>query len=67
VRLLDCEHAPRRHKPWSRRKSEMQRPVRLAVEGHSVPDAVLSAMETETAPLPDCVASAWDTEGRRRR
>jgi hypothetical protein len=25
------------------------------------PDAVLSAMETETLPLPDAVAAAWDT------
>jgi hypothetical protein len=24
------------------------------------PDAVLSAMETETSPLPDAVAAAWD-------
>ncbi len=26
------------------------------------PDAVLSAMDTETSPLPDCVAAAWDVE-----
>ena len=23
-------------------------------------DAVMAAMETETDPLPDCVAAAWD-------
>ena len=36
--------------------------VRAFAAVHRTPDAVLSAMETETSPLPDAVVSAWDVE-----